>query len=100
MSSPVIHRYPLPSGVSPAAAGPGPPHPPPAPAPHPPPWPPPARRAGRGYVQHIGVLPAPTPGAPSPRQATPAGPPTLRAATHLRVQASLLAFVLRRGRHG
>jgi hypothetical protein len=59
-----------------------------------------ARRAGLGYLQHIVVLTAPIPGDPSPRQATPAGPATLRAATHLQVQANLLAFVLRGGRHG
>jgi hypothetical protein len=53
-----------------------------------------ARRAGLGYLQHIVVLTAPIPGDPSPRQATPAGPATLRAATHLQVQANLLAFVL------
>jgi hypothetical protein len=58
-----------------------------------------ARRAGLGYLQHIVVLTAPIPGDPSPRQATPAGPATLRAATHLRVQAALLAFVLRGGGH-
>ncbi len=59
-----------------------------------------ARRAGLGYLQHIVVLTAPIPGDPSPRQATPAGPATLRAATHLQVRANLLAFVLRSGRHG
>jgi len=59
-----------------------------------------AGRAGLGYLQHIVVVTAPIPGDPSPRQATPAGPATLRAATHLRVQATLLAFVLRGPGHG
>jgi hypothetical protein len=59
-----------------------------------------AHQAGLGYLQHVIVVAAPIPGDPSPRTAAPAAPATLRAATHLTVQANLLAFVLRRGRHG
>jgi len=59
-----------------------------------------AHRAGLGYLQHIIVVAAPIPGHPQPRHGSPAAPATLRAATHLAVQANLLAFVLRRGRHG
>ena len=58
-----------------------------------------AARAGLGYLQHIVVVTAPIPGDPSPRHATPAGPATLRAATHLQVRANLAAFVLRGAGH-